>query len=154
MDNKNDQTVDVLNTLIEINNDRIQGYLTASKETEEADLKTLFAELAHVSQKCKQELAEEVGKLGGTSTTETTTSGKFYRAWMDIKSALTGKDRKAILNSCEFGEDVAKKTYDDVMKNHSTELSSAQNQLVSDQYSRIKAGHDKIKNLRDALVEH
>jgi hypothetical protein len=32
----------VLNTLITINNDRIEGYETATKETEEQDLKTLF----------------------------------------------------------------------------------------------------------------
>jgi len=35
----------VLNTLIENNNDRIEGYETASNETEEQDLKTLFAQL-------------------------------------------------------------------------------------------------------------
>jgi hypothetical protein len=32
----------VLNTLIIINNDRIEGYETAAKETEEQDLKVLF----------------------------------------------------------------------------------------------------------------
>lgn len=31
---------------------------------------------------------------------------------MDVKAALTGKDRKAILNSCEYGEDIAKDSYE------------------------------------------
>jgi uncharacterized protein (TIGR02284 family) len=150
----NAKTIDVLNTLVEINNDRIQGYLTASKETDEHDLKKVFAELAHTSQKCKQQLAEEIEKLGGTTTNGTNTSGKVYRAWMDIKAALTGKDRKAILSSCEFGEDAAKKTYEDVLKNNSKELSASQHQVVTEQYNLIKAGHDRIKQMRDELVVH
>ena len=40
---ENEKTIAVLNTLITINNDRIEGYETASKETEEQDLKALFA---------------------------------------------------------------------------------------------------------------
>ena len=43
MDNK--KSIDVLNTLIEINNDRIEGYETASKETDEPDLIKLFTQL-------------------------------------------------------------------------------------------------------------
>src|SRR3954469_25085386 len=115
MENDNhEKTVEILNTLIQINNDRIQGYLTAAKETQEMDLKDLFGQLAHTSQKCKQALADEVTKLNGTVTESTTTSGKIFRAWMDIKTALTNHDRKAIIDSCEFGEDAAKETYENV----------------------------------------
>ena len=154
MEKKNEKTIDVLNTLIEINNDRIQGYLTAAKETDEADLKKLFGELAHNSQKNKQALAQEVENLGGTSTEETKTTGKFFRAWMDIKAALTGKDRKAILSSCEYGEDVAHKTYDDMLKDHTGDLTAGQIQMIREQHNLVKSGHDKIKQLRDSLVLH
>jgi uncharacterized protein (TIGR02284 family) len=154
MEKNNEKTIDVLNTLVQINNDRIQGYLTASKETEESDLKKTFAELAHTSQKCKQELADEINKLGGNATHETNTSGKIYRAWMDIKAAITGKDRKAILSSCEFGEDVAKKTYEDVLKNNRDDLTAAQQEIITVQYNKLKAGHDQIKQMRDELVLH
>src|ERR1044071_8103095 len=101
METANKEVVDSLNNLIQINNDRIQGYLTASKETEESDLKSVFSEMMQTSQECRRELAQEVTRLGGTPIEGTTVSGKFYRAWMDIKAALTSKDRKTILNSCE-----------------------------------------------------
>ena len=83
-----EKTIEVLNKLITINNDRIEGYETASKETEEQDLKTLFAHFTAASQKCKQELADEVSKLGGTAAEGTLTIGKFFRVWMDVKAAL------------------------------------------------------------------
>jgi uncharacterized protein (TIGR02284 family) len=112
------KSIDVLNTLVEINNDRIEGYGTASTETEETDLKTLFAQLAQTSQHCRAELVDEVNQLGGEPVEGTKTSGKFFRAWMDVKSALTGQDRKAILNSCEYGEKVAVGTYKKVLENN------------------------------------
>ncbi len=106
-----EKSIEVLNKLIEINNDRIEGYETASKETNETDLKTLFSQLIQTSKKCRQELVDQVQKLGGKVNEGTRITGKFFRAWMDVKAALTNKDRKAILSSCEQGEDVAKDTY-------------------------------------------
>lgn len=149
-----EKAIDVLNSLITINNDRIEGYETASKETEEPDLKTLFAQFISTSQKCKQELVEEVNTLGGKAAEGTLTSGKFFRVWMDVKAALTGKDRKAILNSCEYGEDVAKDTYDKALENDLTHLSAVQQTMINNQKSLLKADHDHIKALRDALIDN
>jgi len=147
--NDHKAVVDSLNNLIQINNDRIQGYLTASRETEEPDLKSLFSELMQTSQENRRELTEEVTKLGGTPIEGTTVSGKVYRAWMDVKSALTSKDRKAILNSCEFGEDVAVKTYETELEAESLNNSNLADKVRS-QHAKIKAEHDKIKELRNA----
>ena len=147
------KSIDVLNKLIEINNDRIEGYETASKETKETELKTLFAQLGETSQECNSELIDEVNQLGGDPVEGTKTSGKFFRAWMDVKSAITGKDRKAILNSCEYGEDVAVNTYKKVLEDSSEDLTEDQLTMVEEHYNMIKADHDKVKSLRDSLVE-
>ena len=149
----NDKSIDVLNTLIEINNDRIAGYETALKETEESDLKTLFSKLIQTSQKCKSELIDKISQLGGKPTEGTKTTGKIYRAWMDVKSALTGRDRKAILNSCEYGEDVAVDTYKKAIKDNSQDLSPELKNMLDAQFALIKGDHDKVRNLRNSLVE-
>lgn len=145
------KTIEVLNTLIIINNDRIEGYETATKETDEQDLKTLFAQFISTSRTCKQELVSEVAKLGGEVAEGTLISGKFFRVWMDVKAALTGKDRKAILNSCEYGEDVALETYNEALTDDSKDLSTEQQSMIRGQYLLIKADHDKVKSMRDAL---
>lgn len=149
---ENEKTIEVLNTLITINNDRIEGYETAAKETEEQDLKTLFAQFSANSLKCKTELTSEVNKLGGTPAEGTMVSGKFFRVWMDVKSALTGKDRKAILNSCEYGEDVAKGTYEKALKNDAENLSTEQQAMIKTQHALLVADHNKVKSMRDALA--
>lgn len=149
---KNEDTIDVLNTLVEINNDRIEGYITASSETDDHELKTLFAEFARTSNKCKHELESEIIKLGGTPTEGTKTTGKFFRVWMDLKTALTGKNRKAIFDSCEFGEDQALKTYEKALKNDIEHLNTPLKMLITSQYALITADHYTVKSMRDALV--
>ena len=148
-----EKTIEELNSLITINNDRIQGYETASKETEEQDLKTLFSSFIKTSEKCKQELVVEVNKLGGKPAEGTMTSGKFFRVWMDVKAALTNKDRKTILDSCEYGEDVAVGTYDKALRNNMEYITAEQQTMLNAQLALIKADHDTVKSMRDALVE-
>jgi uncharacterized protein (TIGR02284 family) len=150
---ENEKSIDVLNTLIEINNDRIEGYKTATEETEEEDLKSLFSKLGRTSKKCKAELVAEVERLGGTPDEGTKTTGKFFRVWMDVKAALTGKDRKAILDSCEYGEDVAVDTYNKVIINHPKDLNIEQQKMIGEQCHLIRADHDTVKRMRDALAE-
>ncbi|TDD75462.1 ferritin-like domain-containing protein [Flavobacterium caseinilyticum] len=146
-----EKSIDILNSLIQINNDRIEGYETASKEADETDLKTLFSHFTETSLKCKAELVAEVKRLGGKPTEGTTTSGKLYRVWMDLKSAVTGSDRKAIINSCEYGEEAALETYKDAVSN-SEDLSSEQLMMIKEQHAAIQANYQKIKNLSDLMA--
>ncbi len=147
-----EKRIDVLNTLVEINNDRVEGYETATKDTDEQDLKRLFGELASTSKRNNRELSDEIRKIGGEPTDSTRVSGKFFRAWMDVKAALTGKDRKAILNSCEYGEEQALDTYDDVLKDDLEHLSQGQQSLIREQHASIKADHRKVKSMSEALA--
>jgi uncharacterized protein (TIGR02284 family) len=151
---KNQKKIDVFNTLIQINNDRFEGYETAFKETEEPDLKECFSQFMQTSQKCKQELVNEVTRLGGVSTESTRLAGKLFRVWMDVKAAITGKDRKEILHSCEYGENVALETYQNVLNNELDHILFEQQTMINAQYVRIKADRDLVKSMHDALVSN
>ncbi len=142
-------TTEVLNDLIEINNDRIVGYERAVKELkdEDADLKALFHEMMAESRSLKMELATEVSALGHDIETGTTNRGKIYRAWMDVKAAFTGHDRKAVLDNCEFGEDAAQRAYESALKEE--ELPAFIRTIITEQKQTLKASHDQIKALRD-----
>ncbi|WP_420152715.1 ferritin-like domain-containing protein [Siphonobacter sp.] len=146
----NDKLVDVLNDLVRINNDRIAGYEKAVNEAEleDVDLKALFNRFADESRTYRDELSREIVSLGGTPTDETTTSGKFYRVWMDIKAAFSGKDRKAILENCEFGEDAAQEAYQTALESDAT-MTTDVRQLISTQKSKLKDSHDAVKKYRD-----
>jgi uncharacterized protein (TIGR02284 family) len=68
---------------------------------------------------------------------------------MDVKAIFTGKDRQAILENCEFGEDAAQKAYKAALASDA-EISSETRQLITDQQASLKTAHDLIKKYRDA----
>lgn len=147
----NEKTAEILNDLIEINNDRVRGYERASKETntKDADLRSLFDDMATDSRRYANELSRFVRERGETPSGGTTLRGKLYRAWMDVKATFSGSDRKAILASCEFGEDAAQRAYNDALASDA-ELPSEVRQVIVDQQSSLKQSHDRIKRMRDS----
>lgn len=145
-----EKVIDILNDLIRINQDRVVGYEKAREELkgEDADLGSLFQRYITESRQYAQELTQEVNRLGGEPAEGTTNSGKIYRVWMDLKAAITGHDRKTVLNNSEFGEDAAQKAYDTAL-NSDVDFEPALRDLVVRQKAALKAGHDEVKRLRD-----
>lgn len=148
---ENEKIADALNKLVEINNDRVVGYEKAMEETDDMMLKSLFSNFADQSRSFRSELEGLVRSHGEDPVEGTTTSGKFYRAWMDIKAALTGKDRKAIIASCEYGEDVAKETYEEALKDMDNIPVSVRS-ILERQYGEIMEAHNQVKALRDSVA--
>jgi len=148
---ENKQTVaEVLNDLIQINNDRIAGYERALKELKDGnddDLRTLFTGFIDQSRNLRNALGTEVQTLGVNMDEGTTSSGKIYRAWMDVKALFTGHDRQTVLNNCEFGEDAAQKAYKEALKTEN--LPAYLFALITRQKEELRSAHDEVKALRD-----
>ena len=147
----NDKLVEVLNDLIKINNDRVTGYEKAADESKDVDvdLQAIFHKMADESRKYVAELSNRVSDLGGEIENGQTGLGKLYQAWMDVKATFTGKDRHAILASCEYGEDAAQKAYRDALATDA-DMDTATRQLITTQQASLKTSHDLIKKYRDA----
>lgn len=146
-----EKSVEVLNDLIEINNDRVAGFEHASKELagNDADLKAVFQNLSRESRRYVQELTAAVNRIGGEAETGTSGAGSIHRAWLDVKATFSGHDRKSILEECERGEDAIKKAYKSAL-NDDNGLSADLKTLIAQQQAGIINGHDKIKYLRDS----
>lgn len=143
-------TAEVLNDLVKINNDRIEGYQKAIQQLESSDqdLKNLFESFVSQSGELKSALENEISKLGGEVESGTTTSGKIYRAWMDVKSLFSIKDRETVLDNCEYGEDAAQKAYRSAEE--TPDMLPTLRLLITNQKLELKSAHDKVKVLRDA----
>ncbi len=146
----NEKLIESLNGLIEINNDRVNGYEKAIEETKDldVDLKAIFSGMASESRKYSGELTKTVAESGGTPADGTTNSGKVYRVWMDIKTLFTGHNRQSLLELCEFGEDAAQKAYTAALASDA-EMSAEVRQLITGQQAKLKTSHDIIKKYRD-----
>ena len=145
-----EKSIEVLNDLIEINNDRVAGYTEAIKNLsdEDWDLTVLFQRFKEQSRLNVHELGTAINQHGGEVDMEMSGNGTMHRVWLDIKAAFTGHDRKGILAECERGDDAIKKAYQEALFADSG-LSPEFTQLVTRQQEDIVAAHDQIKTLRD-----
>lgn len=67
---------------------------------------------------------------------------------MDLKAALSGKDRKAILESCVFVEDAAQKAYDLALHSNA-DLPARLREIIVNQKGALRKSHDEVKRLRE-----
>ncbi|HUR66257.1 MAG TPA: PA2169 family four-helix-bundle protein [Chitinophagaceae bacterium] len=142
------RNTEVLNDLIRINHDRVEGYEKAASQTKEEDLRSIFQNMSDQSRQFAGELERVVRQEGADPADGTTNSGKIYRTWMDVKATFGGDDRKGILASCEFGEDAAQTAYRTALKDD--DLDAPVRTIIETQQTSLKDAHDKIKLMRDA----
>jgi uncharacterized protein (TIGR02284 family) len=156
MENNNNELIETLNDLVQINTDRTKGFENALtqlqsegvvEEATSAGLKTLFLSYIDQSRRFKMELAKEVEVLGSDIETDTSTSGKIHRAWIDLKTTFTGHSTHSILEECEFGEDAILKAYDSALEEE--HIPAYIRDMLNDQLAELTEAHDEIKALRD-----
>ncbi len=143
----NEDVISTLNNLIETNKDGQEGFKQAAEGVERSDLKSTFFEYSQQRSKFTGELQELVRELGGDPENTGSIAGSLHRGWLNIKTAVTGKDDAAVLNECERGEDVAKKAYKDALEE---DLPANVKAVVSRQSAAVQTAHDKVRDLRDA----
>lgn len=147
----NKESISLLNDLIETSKDGEKGFQTSAEDIKNPAIKAYFLSRSAEIKTSVAELQAEVRSLGGDPETSSSVSGTLHRAWVDLKSVLTGKDDKAILEEVERGEDVALKAYKEarqkaVEKNMPASVTS----LIDKQLVGVQANHDKVRDLRNA----
>lgn len=140
-----DEFIGVVNDLIETCKDGEQGFRDAAEGLQDPAVKSLFADYAQQRASYAQELQAEVSKLGKTPETGGSTGGALHRGWINLKSAITGKNDKAIIDEAERGEDVAVESYQKALaKDIPADLKS----IIERQYKGVQEAHNKVRALK------
>ncbi|HZR77877.1 MAG TPA: PA2169 family four-helix-bundle protein [Chthoniobacterales bacterium] len=142
------EIISTINGLIETLKDGEKGFKEAADAVKDPQLKNLFREYSQQRNRFATELQSQAQSLGASEPEETSSAaGAIHRAWINLKSAVTSGDDKAILSECERGEDSAVHEYEEAMRDG---LSGQVREIVARQFSEIKSAHDRVKHLRDA----
>ena len=139
-----EEVIDTLNDLIETCKDGEEGFLTCAEDIQRTDLKPIFERAAQRCAEAARVLQMEVGKLGGRPEVKGSLAGSAHRRWVDVKSAITGKDDKAVLAECERGEDVAKLSYQKALEK---DLPPEIRAIVEEQFQGVLQNHDMVRQL-------
>jgi uncharacterized protein (TIGR02284 family) len=142
----NNDTIDVINKLIETCRDGQEGYRDAAEHAEDSDLKDIFRHQSLERAKFAGELESVARHLGEDDPPRSPSiANKFHRVWFELKQKMGGGDR-SILESVEAGEDTAKKHYEEALQ---ANLPNDVYAIVEAQASCVLAAHDQIRSLRD-----
>lgn len=148
--NMDEGTVEKLQDLIQINIDSYNGFIEAAEKIDHENLAGLFRELATDRSGFAEELKQFVRMNEESPEQSGSGSAKAHRLWIDLRAALNGGDPYVILIEAERGEDKIKSKYEDALKDTA---GSPVNDVLQRQYARVKAGHDRVRDLRDAQKE-
>ncbi|KLU01979.1 hypothetical protein RISK_006163 [Rhodopirellula islandica] len=143
----NETTIEKLQKLIRANIDSYNGFHESAEELKDERLATLFRAIGDERSAMATELQQHVEFNGKEAEDDGSVAAKTHRIWINIRGKLNGGDATVILIEAERGEDHIKEAYEDVLKDTA---GSAMNDVLSAQYAKVKAGHDKVRDLRDA----
>ncbi|MEO9593978.1 PA2169 family four-helix-bundle protein [Rhodopirellula bahusiensis] len=143
----NETTLEKLQKLIRANIDSYNGFHESAEELKDERLATLFRSIGDERSAMAAELQQYVEFNGKEAEDDGSVAAKTHRIWINIRGKLNGGDATVILIEAERGEDHIKEAYEDVLKDTA---GSAMNDVLTAQYAKVKAGHDKIRDLRDA----
>ncbi|HEX8957574.1 MAG TPA: PA2169 family four-helix-bundle protein [Burkholderiaceae bacterium] len=149
----NDEIISTLNDLIKTCNDGKEGFKTCADDAQVSSprLISLLRQREGECANAAAELGSLVRHYGATPVTGTTAAGAMHRGWLNVKTAITGKSDAAVLEECERGEDIAKKSYSRAL---AQPLPDSIRTVVERQYQGVLRNHDQIKMLRDEAKAH
>ena len=150
MDRRDDEALSTLNDLIETCRDGERGFREAAEHLRDGRVRELFDGFSRQRREFASELEQELRRLGGEPPAGGTVTGAMHRGWMDVKSAVTGRDDKALVSEAERGEDAALRRYQDALN---TELPRPVRSTVQRQYTEVRQAHDRVRALERAF-EH
>ena len=148
---KTKATIETLNDLVQINNDRIRGFERALKNLtdDDAGIRYFCINCIAESHRFKMELGTEIEALSKHKDIDNTTTvlGTLHRNWLQLKAKFTAYNTKNVLEECEFGEDAILKAYKTALEQEY--LPAYIRDMLVNQQAILQESHDEIKSLRD-----
>lgn len=138
-----------LNSLIASVIDSINGYNESATDAESSRFGSIFTERASERRQVVEQLRSEVSRLGGNPEDDGTALAGAHRAFINLKSAVTNRDDKAIINEVERGEDHLKNKFEEALRD--TSLSPTVRAAIEQAFVSVRRGHDQVSELKRSM---
>lgn len=148
MDGNKQQTIKVLNGLIQLCKSSEEGFRVTAASVKNRGLKSLLKAYARQRRQFAEELQAAVRELGGEPRQSGGFLGGVHRGWIIIKAALTigpENTEKVVLAEAERGESYALRQYDSALQKA---LPAELHTLAERQYEQVKEAAAQVSQMR------
>lgn len=138
-----------LRTLAQLLHDSHDGYRKCAEDISDRTLQQHFSQLSQKRKAMLQALeaeAKSIGEEKALSETEGSVLASGHRLFIDLKSILSGGDKKAILREVERGENHLISQYEKIIQGD-YELPAGLRNLLHDQVNTIKTDLEELGRL-------
>lgn len=136
-----------LTELIEITRDGQRFYQHAQNAVEDAQLKSLFRDMAQAKTQIIQALTVRVAANHEQPPQSGTVIGKLRQIYADTKASLSSDAESTYVAQLEAAEDRLLHAFEDALEESEPELSS----LLEEEMPIIRACHDRMSALKNAM---
>ncbi|ATN05650.1 hypothetical protein CRN76_09670 [Chryseobacterium indologenes] len=146
----NQKNISVLNDLLHIMNDRIEGFSKVEGKIWEMypDIKDDYDRMISQSKIMKNELINLIIEKKGSPEDSPSISGTVHRTWIDIKNSFTlGNLENSTLENVVFGEKAAIEAFQNAID--SGNLSEKDISIASEQLHQLKQSYDQFKKIEE-----
>lgn len=146
---ENNKTVDVLNNLLQITNDRLEGFknVDAKMISSYPKLRQEYDHAVIQSSRFRTELSSLIQEQGGDPDDNATVAGGLHRTWIDVKNSLSFNKGEATLENVLFGEKAAIKAFENAVD--SGDLCPESTEVVQNQLNELKDSYRKFESLEE-----
>ena len=142
-----DDTVDVLQDLVECCKDSEYGFETSAKRSSGVDVQPVLLQRAQDYRAAGEELNRLIVDCGGKAEHSGSALGAMHRGWVAVQATL-GDNDKAVLEGCERGQDNALARYRKALEKP---LPANVRAVVERQLQLVQECHAQMKMLRDRV---
>lgn len=146
---ENNKEVDVLNNLLQITNDRLEGFKNVDTKmiSSYPKLRDEYDQGVIQSNRMRTELTSLIQESGGDPSDTATVAGGLHRTWIAVKNSLSFNNGEATLENFLFGESAAIKAFENALE--SGDLCQENSRVVKNQLNELKDSYRKFESLEE-----
>lgn len=134
----------LVRTLAALCRDSESGYRRAYEDTRDRNLRVEFGNLVDEREDMAEALARCLEELGQSPVQGGTVAGAAHRIFLDLRAALSQRDREAVLREIVRGESAFEAAFDAALK---AELPAGVRGILRHQHRLVRRSRDRFRSM-------
>jgi uncharacterized protein (TIGR02284 family) len=145
----NSGLVETLKEVGKIIRDSEEGYRHSANDIDDWQLRSMFLELARVRGEQGDEVDRLLQRFGGEAVPKGgSASGTLHRTFVDLKAAITGHNRQAVIGEVVRGESYAESVFDKALR---ADLPADVRQVIQRHHNSVRDSRDRVRRMQQEM---